>query len=48
MYLRGEISILVPAIFRTIVAILTAPAVNVEEKWMGIRIERGKTKGDEE
>ncbi len=27
MYLRGDISILVPAIFRTIVAILTAPAV---------------------
>jgi hypothetical protein len=29
MYLRGDISILVPAIFRTIVAILTAPAVYV-------------------
>ncbi len=27
MYLRGDISILVPAVFRTIVAILTAPAV---------------------
>jgi hypothetical protein len=28
MYLKGDISILVPAVFRTIVAILTAPAVN--------------------
>ncbi len=28
MYLRGDISILVPAVFRTIVAILTAPAVH--------------------
>jgi hypothetical protein len=27
MYLRGDVSILVPAVFRTIVAILTAPAV---------------------
>ncbi len=27
MYLRGDILILVPAVFRTIVAILTAPAV---------------------
>jgi hypothetical protein len=28
MYLRGEISILVPAVFSETVAILTAPAVN--------------------
>jgi hypothetical protein len=29
MYLRGDISILVPAVFSEIVAILTAPAVYV-------------------
>jgi hypothetical protein len=29
MYLRGDISILVPALFSEIVAILTAPAVYV-------------------
>jgi hypothetical protein len=29
MYLRGEISVLVPAVFSEIVAILTAPAVYI-------------------
>jgi hypothetical protein len=29
MYLRGDISILVPAVFSEIVAILTAPAVDI-------------------
>ncbi len=39
MYLRGDISILVPAVFRTIVAIFTAPAVTVQKlSWPQIEL----------
>jgi hypothetical protein len=35
MYLRGDISVLVPDLFRSVVAILTAPAVSRKGKKRG-------------
>jgi hypothetical protein len=51
MYIRGVISILVPALFSEIVAILTAPAVDLESpRGSGFWVGEGRrvTKGDKE